>query len=306
MPEELYAKPRKVSDISECYFYHYMDLPGYGLVSGEWDLRGKEDDYLGNVKFQAKTVLEIGTASGHLCFYMEKAGAKVTAFDLSKEQEWDIVPYANFDFTQHIVERKQHIDRTNNAYWFAHDAYKSEARMVYGTVYQIPDAIGEFDICTFGSVLLHLRDPFLALQRASMHTRKTIVITDVRVDLAENDAVPGPSGWSLMKFLRNAISVPSSRRMQFLKDAISVPSSRRMQFLKSGISAIVPSSKRLIRFLPDSATCFPWETWWRMSPELLIEYIKILGFENTTLSYHKQRYKEDVYDLYTIVGHRKI
>ncbi|MCX6006790.1 MAG: hypothetical protein NTZ34_05960 [Chloroflexi bacterium] len=129
--------------------------------------------------------------------------------------------------------------------------------MVYGTVYKIPDAIGEFDICTLGSILLHLRDPFLALQQVSAHTKETIVITDMLENLIEN----------------NATSIPSNRR--------------------------------LMRFLPDSATCEPWETWWHMSPELVIEFIKILGFKNTTLSYHKQLYQKTACELYTIVGHRK-
>jgi len=42
----------------------------------------------------------------------------------------------------------------------------SRARMVYGSVYAIPTAIGAVDVATFGSVLLHVRDPFIALQNA--------------------------------------------------------------------------------------------------------------------------------------------
>lgn len=35
----IYAKPRHVRDLSECYFYHTMDLPGVGTRLGNWDLR---------------------------------------------------------------------------------------------------------------------------------------------------------------------------------------------------------------------------------------------------------------------------
>ena len=63
----IYAAPRLVEDPADCYFYHTMDLPGHGTVTGEWDLRGREAAYLGNVDFQGKRVLEVGTASGHLC-----------------------------------------------------------------------------------------------------------------------------------------------------------------------------------------------------------------------------------------------
>ncbi|HEV2177439.1 MAG TPA: hypothetical protein VGW33_09595 [Terriglobia bacterium] len=50
MGQGIYAQPRLVTDVSECYFYHTMDIPGYGCVKGEWDLRGREKDYLGGGK----------------------------------------------------------------------------------------------------------------------------------------------------------------------------------------------------------------------------------------------------------------
>ncbi|MBV9971725.1 MAG: hypothetical protein JO135_00155, partial [Candidatus Eremiobacteraeota bacterium] len=34
-----YAEPRTVTNLSDCYFYHTMEIPGYGLVEGQWDLR---------------------------------------------------------------------------------------------------------------------------------------------------------------------------------------------------------------------------------------------------------------------------
>ena len=41
----------------------------------------------------------------------------------------------------------------------------SKAKVVYGTVYEIPEEIGRVEVATFGSVLRHVRDPFLALRR---------------------------------------------------------------------------------------------------------------------------------------------
>jgi hypothetical protein len=38
--------------------------------------------------------------------------------------------------------------------------------------------IGPVDISTFGCVLLHLRDPFLALQNALRLTRETVIVTE--------------------------------------------------------------------------------------------------------------------------------
>lgn len=174
----LFAPPRHVSSVDDCHFYHTMDVPGYGCMRGEWDLRGGEVAYLGGLDVRGKRVLEIGTASGFMCFYMERAGADVVAFDLSPEYSIDVVPYAGLDCECARVEFKSHIGRVNNAYWLSHPAYGSRARVVYGTVYDIPQELGTFDVSTLGSVLLHLRDPFLALQNVLAHTREAVVITD--------------------------------------------------------------------------------------------------------------------------------
>ncbi len=179
MGNVVWAEPRNVSSISDCYFYHTMDIPNHGTVHGETDLRGMEASYLGNISVQGKRVLEVGTASGHLCFTMERMGADVVAYDLSNEQEWDIVPYDGYDYGKLISERREHMRRINNGFWLAHRAYNSHAKMTYGTVYEMPDDIGQFDICIFGSILMHLRDPFLALQRVLAHVKETAVVIDV-------------------------------------------------------------------------------------------------------------------------------
>lgn len=181
MTGSVFASPRNVASIDDCYFYHTMDLPGVGTVHGEWDLRGREADYLGNVSLQGKRVLEMGTASGFLCFFMEKQGADVVAYDLSEKDAWDIVPYQRMDGTSLrnlVQERRTHIDKLNNGFWFAHQANKSQTKVAYGPVYSVPEAIGPVDIVTFTSILLHVRDPFLAMQSAARHAGETIIVTE--------------------------------------------------------------------------------------------------------------------------------
>jgi SAM-dependent methyltransferase len=176
---DVFSSPRAVDDPKDCYFYHTMDIPTHGLVKGEWDLRAGVREYLGGVEFKGKRVLEIGTASGFLCFHMESQGAEVVAYDLSEEQPWDIVPYEGVDVSKLIEDRKKHIRKLNNGFWFAHGRLKSRAKVVYGSVYSIPREIGSVDISVLGSVLLHVRDPFLALQNALRLTRQTVIVTDV-------------------------------------------------------------------------------------------------------------------------------
>lgn len=263
----IYAKPKVVSDVGECYFYHTMDIPGHGEVTGEWDLRGGVDSYLGGVDFRGKRVLELGTASGFLCFEMEKRGAEVVSYDLAEDGEWDIVPYAGQDYAAMDVARKEHIRKTNNSYWFSHRAFRSKARMVHGSVYAVPEQIGPVDVSVFGSILLHLRDPFLALQNALRLTKERVVVTDLVPTLTYADR--------LLKVLR---SIPG------------------MEGLKASPS---------VSFLPDYRTGEPLMSWWRLSPEIIIEFIGVLGFEKEAVTFHKQEYQDCISDFYTVVGRRR-
>ncbi|MGD1941235.1 MAG: class I SAM-dependent methyltransferase [Leptolyngbyaceae cyanobacterium] len=258
MQEPMWAEPRDIHSLDDCYFYHTMDIPTYGIVHGDWDLRGREAIYFGDTNFQGKRVLEIGTASGHLCFSMEKLGAEVVAYDLSDQQQWDIVPYAKSDYKQRIIERKKHINQLNNSFWLAHKAYNSHAKVMYGTVYDIPDDIGQFDICTFGSILLHLRDPFLALQRAASHATETVIVTD--------------------------LSPKVRGRMLSMIELIT--------------------GTRLIRFLPNAQKLGPTESWWSLSPKLVSEFLQILGFANTRIFIHRQKFRGREIRLYTVVGQK--
>ena len=258
MQKNGWAEPRKVSSVDDCFFYHTMEIPNHGTVHGVYDLRGRETSYLGNVNVEGKRVLELGTASGHLCFTMEKMGADVVAYDLSDEQEWDIVPFAGYDYEEHIAARRAHINQINNGYWLAHRAYASNAKVMYGTVYDIPDSIGQFDICTFCSILLHLRDPFLALQRVTAHVEETVIVTDLF------RRVRGPM-LSLIEKL---------------------------------------TGSRLMRFLPNAEKQSPFETWWQLTPRVVAEFLQILGFVHTEISFHRQIHRNNRSWMFTVVGRR--
>jgi SAM-dependent methyltransferase len=175
----VYAQRPDVPALDDCYFYHTVDVPNYGLLTGEWDLRNGVDAYLGHEPLRGMRVLEVGTASGFLCFEMERRGADVVAYDLSSSTPWDSVPYRGLDQATFAAETSANISRRNNSWWLCHHAFASAARVVYGTVYDIPSAIGDVDLCTFGAVLLHVRDPLLALQSAVKLNPATIIVTEL-------------------------------------------------------------------------------------------------------------------------------
>jgi SAM-dependent methyltransferase len=202
-----YAEPRTVQSLDECYFYHTMDVPGHGTIDGEWDLRGSVDDYLGHFDFTGKRVLDVGAASGILSFHIEKQGAEVVSFDLSENFDWDIVPFAENNNDATRTERRSHLRKINNGYWLCHRAFQSKARVVHGVVYDIPRSIGPVDVAVFGSILLHLRDPFLALQNAARLAQETVIVSDL-----------SPYGKLTSKFKRNPRFMPRSLRPDGIND----------------------------------------------------------------------------------------
>jgi SAM-dependent methyltransferase len=252
-----YAEPQTVTDLGACYFYHTMDLPGHGRVDGEWDLRDGVRAYLGAVDLRGQRVLEVGTASGFVCFAMEQWGAEVVALDLSPAQTADIVPFARADVEQASRDHQEHVQKLNNAFWLCHRLLGSRARVVYGTAYALPEGIGPVDVATFGCVLLHLRDPFLALANVARLTRQTMIITEPLV----------VRSWLKRFFLRN-IAGPA------------------------------------LLFFPQFRTATPLTTWWVLTAKVLENWLGVLGFEDTRVSYHRQRFHGRDVQLFTVVGQR--
>ncbi len=182
--KQLYADPRRVSSLEDCRFHHSMDLPGYGEVAGDWDLRPTFDAYVGGVELDGRRALDVGAASGFLSLEMERRGAAVVSFDIGPEQRRDVVPRAGEGAEPEAQEPGEARERLVNSYWLAHAAYGSEARVHYGDVYALPSELGEFDVVVLGSLLTHLRDPLLALESAGklVTLGGRIVVVDDLID----------------------------------------------------------------------------------------------------------------------------
>lgn len=178
MQPEVVSPPSRI-EFEDCYFYHTMELPSRGVVTGRWDLRAGIHRYLGGLDFDGARVIDVGAASGFCSFHMERRGAHVTSFDLGLRGDWDLIPFGGAVPEQDFGDRRRHIERLVNSYWFAHRALGSRARAVHGSVYLLSSDIGDFDVGVIGSLLLHLRDPFLALQRVSGLGCRTLVISEV-------------------------------------------------------------------------------------------------------------------------------
>jgi hypothetical protein len=61
-----FSEPLTAASEDGCRWYHMFDKPDGSVIRGSWDYRHNVDDYLGQVDFRDKSVLEIGPASGFL------------------------------------------------------------------------------------------------------------------------------------------------------------------------------------------------------------------------------------------------
>jgi len=168
----VFAQPRDITDLRDCYFYHTLDVPGHGLVRGPWDLRSRLGEYLGGVDVRNKRVLDLGTASGFLAFSLEQQGANVIAYDLSDRETWDMVPVAGQDLKAVRDQRSAHIRQLNNGFWLCHRAFRSNVKLAHGTVYAIPRELGEVDVSILGCILLHVGTLFLRCKKRAESRRK--------------------------------------------------------------------------------------------------------------------------------------
>jgi 2-polyprenyl-3-methyl-5-hydroxy-6-metoxy-1,4-benzoquinol methylase len=173
-----FASPRIIDSKDDCFFYHVMEIPGIGMVGEEWDLRRGVDNYLGNIDFAGRRVLEIGPASGFLTTEMEKRGADVVAVEVKDEPGWDFVPYPKDTLEPIYGARRDIMRKLKNSFWFTHAAYGSKSRLIYEDVTRLPPQIGHFDIATMGSVLLHCGNPLQIISECAARADQ-LIITDL-------------------------------------------------------------------------------------------------------------------------------
>lgn len=209
-PGDVFCAPMRIESLDGCFFTHTVDLPVYGTMPGQWDMRGGVEDCLGFVAMRGKRVLHVGCDSGFLGFEMEKQGAEVICLDGSAGGSWDIVPFPQRDDASARQRLDQHLDAIGRAYWFSHRTLASRVRLVRGTAYAIPDLIGPTDIVVLNHALPRLRDPFRGLHAAARFARETMIVTDATAsrrhwlrDLARPSRLPAffvprahrPEGW---------------------------------------------------------------------------------------------------------------
>jgi len=140
-------------------WYHTLELGDGHETTGWFDLRPFVHHYGLPERMDGMRVLEVGTWDGFWAFEMERRGATVLALDLDDVQALDFPPRRRPDPAREHPRRGQGFE-------LAHEILDSKVERVVLSVYDAtPEELGTFDLVFCGTVLVHLRDQLLALER---------------------------------------------------------------------------------------------------------------------------------------------
>lgn len=142
-------------------WYHTIELQSGHITKGRYDWRPylKYFDF-GNL--DGKKVLDIGCGSGFFSFHFETLGASVTALDIPSQEKSDycMVGEENVKLQSKCNKYTDH----KNAFSIAADMLNSNVKRIEIDLYDItPKNVGVYDLIFCNDVLLHLTDPFKAL-----------------------------------------------------------------------------------------------------------------------------------------------
>lgn len=140
-------------------WYHSIELAPGRVTPGWFDMRPYVRHYGLPARLDGQRVLDVGTWDGFWAFELERRGAaEVVALDLDDERDLDWPPRRRpAQFPQ---------ESRGAGFELAHRLLGSRVRRVNRSIYDArPEDLGTFDLVFCGSVIMHLRDQSLALER---------------------------------------------------------------------------------------------------------------------------------------------
>lgn len=139
-------------------WYHTLELTPEFTTDGMFDMRPHVSEYGLPERLDGQRVLEIGTWDGFWAFELERRGAQVVALDIEDEADLDYPPRR-----RPKAFPEQH---RGEGFRIAKELRGSSAERVVCNLYDAtPENLGTFDLVFCGSVLIHMRDQLLALER---------------------------------------------------------------------------------------------------------------------------------------------
>jgi SAM-dependent methyltransferase len=143
-------------------WYHTFDLPGGVTTPGLFNHRNVVKKLPIPASLAGKRCLDIAASDGFWSFELARRGAaEVISLDLPDATKQDYSGPPRSD-----EGRNAGTGRANQAFAVVKEATGLNVERVDGSVYDVASlGLGQFDYVFMGNILLHLRDPILALQQ---------------------------------------------------------------------------------------------------------------------------------------------
>ena len=156
--------------IAAVRWYHTLELAPGVVTEGFFDHRPYLAKYGLPADLSGQRAIDVGSQDGFWAFELERRGATVTALDVDRIQQLDWPPRS----------RPAGDEPRGDRFRFAAEARNSAVRWVGTSIYETaPEELGgTFDLVFCGSVLIHLRDPMLALERMAALCRDRLILAE--------------------------------------------------------------------------------------------------------------------------------
>ena len=205
---------RTPDDLTGVHFYHCIDLGGGRVTDGDFDLRDHVGRYGLPHDLAGRRALDVGCSSGFWSFEMERRGAAVVSIDVaaSGQDIWEVVQgEAAATTTTSALGVPGAAGPARSPYALAHRALGSRAEFRELSVYDLsPDKTGTFDVVFCGSLLMHLTDPFRALERIASVARGLVAVSCTYIE------TPDPAPMAAFKLNPRSFWTPNPACLQAL------------------------------------------------------------------------------------------
>ncbi len=175
------SKPRLEGEelersVSGRQWYHTLELAPGVVTQGWFDTRSVAGRVPMPSLLTGRRCLDVGTFDGFWAFEMERRGAsEVVAVDVLDPEAWDW-PAGSTAAVKEALERRQD---GGAGFEIARRALGSSVRRLERSVYDLREAdLGSFEFVYLGSLLVHLRDPVLALERVRAICGGQLLVVD--------------------------------------------------------------------------------------------------------------------------------
>lgn len=165
--------------VDERRWYHTLELAPGVTTPGFFDHRPMVELYGLPESLEGKRALDVGTFDGFWAFELERRGAEVVALDVDDLEELDWPPRLREKGVRG-EEANAEMLSAGRSFEVARKALSSSVRREAVNIYDAtPERLGgTFDLVFCGSVLVHLRDPALALERMAALCHGQLVLAE--------------------------------------------------------------------------------------------------------------------------------